>query len=304
MDEPVDKQVAAASRAYGGYQHRDQLVALGLTSRQINSRVERGWLIWEYRNVYAVGHKPVLPVDRAHGALLAAGPEGVLSHRSAGSLWRLFKDWRFPFEVTTTKDRRVRNVTIHRSTTLHRRDITTQLGVRTTTVARTIFDLAPQLGALELERIVDQALHTPYLKVEQLHELISRLPYTPNARRLQKLLTPGYRPTRSELERGYRTWCADEDVPLGIINHRLGDREVDVYYPEYQLIVELDSLEFHTDPKVFNGDRKKDREQLADGNATVRLTWEALHLDPKGEADLFKAILRQRRAELAPAGWR
>ena len=53
--------------------------------------------------MYAVGHRPVLPVDRAHGALLAAGPEAALSHRSAASLRGLVKDWHFPFEVTRSR---------------------------------------------------------------------------------------------------------------------------------------------------------------------------------------------------------
>ncbi len=163
MDERLDARSAAAARRYGGHLTRRQLLALGLTSRQIESRIERGWLIPVSWGVYAVGHKPVLPVDRAHGALLAVGPHphAFLSHRSAGSLLQLFKDWRFPFEVTTTDDRRVKGITIHRSTTLRRRDTTVQLGVRTTTVARTIFDLAPRLTERALERIIDQALHTP-----------------------------------------------------------------------------------------------------------------------------------------------
>jgi hypothetical protein len=218
VDEPVDKRIGAASRRHGGYIKRSRLLELGLSARQITYRVKCGRLHREYQGVFAVGHRPRLPVDRAHGALLAAGPKAVLSHRSAASLWKLVNDWRFPFEVTTTDDRRVNGITIHRSKTLHRRDITTQLGIRTTTIARTIFDLAPSLTDRELERMIDSALHGPYMKLEQLHELISRLPGTAAARRLRALLTPGYRPTRSELERLYRRWCHEYGVPLGIIN--------------------------------------------------------------------------------------
>jgi hypothetical protein len=241
----MDKRISAASRPHGGYVTRRRLLGLGLSARQITYRVRCGRLHPEYRGVYAVGHRPVLPVDRAHGALLAAGPRAVLSHRSAASLRRLVNDWQFPFEVTTVEDRRVKGITIHRSTTLKPRDLTVQLGLRTTTVARTIFDLAPSLSDTQLERTTDSALHTPYLSVEQLHELISRLPHTAAARRLRHLLGPGYRPTRSELERARRRWCRTYDIPVGLIN-----------YP------------YH---------------------------WEALHLDPAGEAELFHAILRQRR---------
>ena len=295
MGEPVDQRIAAAARPYGGYVKRSRLLGLGLSARQITYRVTCGRLHPEYRGVYAVGHRPVLPVDRAHGALLAAGPKAVLSHRSAASLWRLVKDWHFPFEVTTVEDRRVTGITIHRSTTLRRRDVTVQLGVRTTTVARTIFDLAPALSDKELERMIDTALHGPYLTQEQLHELISRLPRTQTARRLRALLKPAYRPTRSELERARRRWCLAYDLPVGLVNYRRNGVELDAYYPEYKLIVELDSIEYHSDRKVFHGDRKKDREHLRDGIATVRLTWEALHLDPAGEAELFRDILKQRR---------
>ena len=143
--------------------------------------------------------------------------------------------------------------------------------------------------------MIDTALHTPYLTLEQLHELISRLPHTAAARRLRTLLEPGYRPTRSELERARRRWCRAYDIPVGLINYPRHGVELDVYYPEHKLIVELDSLEYHTDRKTFQRDREKDRQHLANGDATIRLTWEALHLDPAGEAELFHAILRQRR---------
>ncbi len=295
MDEPIDHRVAAAAHPYGGYVKRIRLLGLGLSARQITYRIRCGRLHPEYHGVYAVGHRPVLPLDRAHGALLAVGPESALSHRSAGSLWVLVADWQFPFEVSTPRNRRVTGITIHRSTTLRPRDITVQLGLRTTTMARTIFDLAPRLSDKDLERMIDEGLHTPYLTLEQLHELISRLPHTAAARRLRTLLTPAYRPTRSELERARRRWCETYDLPVGLINYPRDGVELDAYYPEYRLIVELDSLEHHTDPKTFQRDREKDRQHLASGDATIRLTWEALHLDPAGEAELFRDVLRQRR---------
>jgi hypothetical protein len=295
VGEAIDHQIAAAARPSGGYIKRGRLLGLGLSARQITYRVKCGRLHPEYHGVYSVGHRPVLPVDRAHGALLAAGPKSALSHRSAASLSGQVKDWQFPFEVTTVEDRRVKGITIHRSTTLKPRDVTVQLGLRTTTVARTIFDLAPRLSDTQLERMIDTALHTPYLSVEQLHELISRLPHTAAARRLRNLLQPGYRPTRSELERARRRWCRAYDIPVGLINYPHHGVELDAYYPEHRLIVELDSLEYHTDRTTFQRDREKDRQHLAGGDATIRLTWEALHLDPAGEAELFHAILKQRR---------
>jgi hypothetical protein len=39
------------------------------------------------RDEKAVGHAPALPQDRAAEALLACGPDAVLSHCSALALW-------------------------------------------------------------------------------------------------------------------------------------------------------------------------------------------------------------------------
>ena len=49
-----------------------------------------------------------------------------------------------PIELTVKGDRRIDSLRIHRSTTLTNEDITTQRGIRTTTPARTLLDVAPR----------------------------------------------------------------------------------------------------------------------------------------------------------------
>ncbi|MBO0769763.1 MAG: type IV toxin-antitoxin system AbiEi family antitoxin domain-containing protein, partial [Solirubrobacterales bacterium] len=62
---------------------RAQLHALGFSDHAIAHRVRRGSLIRVYRGVYAIGHLPTQPLDRAHAALLAVGERSALSHASA-----------------------------------------------------------------------------------------------------------------------------------------------------------------------------------------------------------------------------
>ena len=79
MDEAVDRAIDRIARRQGGFVKRVQLIALGLSAKQIDYRIRIGRLIPVYRGVYAVGHLPRLPVDRAHGALLASGQKSALS---------------------------------------------------------------------------------------------------------------------------------------------------------------------------------------------------------------------------------
>ncbi len=57
-------------------------------------------LIRVHRGIYAVGHLPASVVDRAAAAVLACGPQAVLSHDSALALWGLRRQWPPEFEVT------------------------------------------------------------------------------------------------------------------------------------------------------------------------------------------------------------
>jgi predicted transcriptional regulator of viral defense system len=66
-----------------------QLLALGLTMGSIRARVANGRLHRVHRGVYAVGHRRLTVKGRMMAAVLACGPDAVLSHRSAISLWEL-----------------------------------------------------------------------------------------------------------------------------------------------------------------------------------------------------------------------
>ena len=108
-----------------------------------------------HRGVYAVGH-PVLTVNgRRMAAVLAAGPGAVLSHASAAALWdiRRTSATRIDVTVRSSAGRAKRpGLRIHRTPTLRTDEITEHHGIRVTTPARTLLDLAvliasPRTGA-------------------------------------------------------------------------------------------------------------------------------------------------------------
>jgi Transcriptional regulator, AbiEi antitoxin len=300
MAEAIDKAMAAVAKRQRGYVTRRQLLHLGLGRQAIDYRLRLGRLIPVYAGVYAVGHVPIGAADRAAGALLACGPEAVLSHGSAASLWGFFKRWELPFEVTTVGDRRPRTIRVHRSTSLTRKDIGHHLGLRVTTPARTILDIAPRLTDKALTRAVNDARLSNYLRLPALGELLERCSRHPGAKRLTPFLQAPSGPTRSEFEDEFLAFTKRFGLPLPNVNATVGGREVDALFEAEKLIVELDGYDYHSSKDAFEGDRERDAEHLLDGYGTVRVTWDRLTGTPRKEATRLHAILARRRRERGP----
>jgi hypothetical protein len=110
--------------------------------------------------VYAVGHPRLAREGRLWAALLAAGPGAALSHRTAAALWDLRATTRSRIEVTVerTGRRGDRGLQIHRVRSLIAEDVTEHTGLRVTTVARTLLDLADVVDDAALVQAFERAL--------------------------------------------------------------------------------------------------------------------------------------------------
>ena len=62
---------------------------LGLSRLRIDRLIAIGLLHPFFRGVYGVGHPHVVGRGRWMAAVLACGPDALLSHRSAAALWDL-----------------------------------------------------------------------------------------------------------------------------------------------------------------------------------------------------------------------
>jgi hypothetical protein len=271
-------------RRQHGYVTWRQLLDAGLSHRQIDYRIGDGRLVRRYPGVY--GHVPPSPLSAAAAALLACGPRAALGHASGLALWGVWR-WRAPFEVVAPTDRRHEGITTHRSRTLARCDVTTQSGLRVTSPARTLHDMAPRLSDLRLARVYNELRRANYLRPAALQELLARLP----SRRLARLLELRGGPTRSELEDAFLAFCAAHGLPTPHTGVIVAGHEVDAYFPEQRVIVELDSVEFHLDPVAFEADRDRDADTLAAGQRTVRVTHERMTGAAPREAERLARIL-------------
>jgi predicted transcriptional regulator of viral defense system len=108
--------------------------------------------------VYAVGGAVLPREGRWLAAVLACGPGAVLSHVSAAVHWNLLSYEPSRPEVTAPASRKgAAGIRLHRSHSLEARDTTNHQGMPTTTLARTLLDIAAQVPEHHLERALAQA---------------------------------------------------------------------------------------------------------------------------------------------------
>jgi predicted transcriptional regulator of viral defense system len=293
----VEAAIAALAARQHGHITRAQLIALGVGQGAVKHRVRLGRLIRVYAGVYAVGHRPTNPVDRAAAAVLACGRGAVLSHGSAASLWGLNSSWEVPYEVTVADGRRARpGITTHRVRTLERSEVRTHLGIRVTTPARTLFDVASRLDDVALTRAVNDLRLAGHVSTRQLADVLERTRDRPGLKRLRQVVEASTRaPTRSVLEDEFRSFAERFGLPTPEINVRVAGREVDALFRAERVIVELDGYRYHDGRESFERDRESDAASLDQGYATVRITWQRLGADPDREARRLQRILRARR---------
>jgi hypothetical protein len=280
---------------------REQLLALGMNDDNIAYRVRMGRLYRVYRGVYSVGRPPITPLERAAAAVLACGQGAALSHGSAMTLWGFVPRWQTPFEVIAPMRRRPRGIIVHRSRAFSRRDVTTQLGIRVTTPARTVLDSAPRLTDMALIRAVNEGRHSSYLKLAALADLVYRWPGHPGAVRISRVLDSRDGVTHADWEIAFPAYCARFNLPRPVIAADVCGYTVDALFEAEKLIVELDGWRFHCDRAAFESDRDRDADTLAAGYGTVRITWERIEERPAREAARLHRILDRRRAAATDA---
>jgi Transcriptional regulator, AbiEi antitoxin len=297
MVDALEALIAAIAVKQFGYITRAQLLAIGLGPPAIKYRVKTGRLIPVHAGVYAVGYVNRTPVARACAAVLACGNRAALSFGSAATLWGFNKHWDEPFEVTVADSHRRRaGIKIHRSRTLVRRDITRHHGIRVTSPARTMLDYAPRLTDRRLGRVVNDGLRGPYLHLDDLADVRRRNPTHPGAKRLARFVGE---PTNSPLEDDFVEFAKRYGLPAPVTNTHLLGYEIDVLYPAERVIVEVDSVEYHSDRDAFEGDRDRDATMLAADYLTVRVTDMRMTKTPEREAGRLNAILERRRRRAA-----
>lgn len=278
-------------RRQSGFITRRQLLALGVTAKTVDGRLRSGRYVAVYNGVYSEGVPRLDPIGRATAAVLACGPEAVLSHGSAAWLWDLDGRWDGGLEVATRVLRTRAGITVHRCLSVERRDITRHWGIPVTTPARTALDVAPRLSPKQLTRLVNDGRLSRRLGIAALEDVLERNPRHPGARLLRPFVEDPGNPTRSDFEDEFRAFTRAYGLPNPEINVTVNGFEVDAFFREHNVIVECDGWETHREQSSFESDRDRDAEQLRYGLRTVRVTKDRIRARPEREATRLLEIL-------------
>jgi len=285
-----------ATRQGGPIAHH-QLVRLGVAPAVIQQWLRRGRLHRLYRSVYALGHQAITPKGRLVAALLACGPGAAISHQTCAWWCGFWKPEPDLIDVTVPgRSRKGRpGIRLHLVRTLDPRDITTRSGVLVTTPERTLLDLAETTTTQRLRLAIDEADRLGLWRPDRVKATLTGSPGRRGRKPLRVLLSDlDAEPLlRSGLEALFTSLCDEQQLLRPIMNAEVEGYEVDAFWPEYRLIVEVDSREFHLNGRAFEDDRLKDAELVARGYRVIRVTYRQLKQDPAGVARRIRGALAQ-----------
>ena len=208
-------------------------------------------------------------------AVMAAGPDSLASHRSAARLWLLDGIRSRALELTVPYSNRPKPEGTIRHRTRRPLPATEVDGIPTTSVERTLLDLAPLVPAAVLEKLYMSALHqkhtSPDLVATYVNEYGGRgVRGTRKLRRIIPLANEGITASGGEVE--LRQLIRDSDLPPPIHQLRIAlpdgfNAYPDFSWPDQRKIVELDGYESHSTPEQLHLD-------LIRQNALMDLGWE------------------------------
>ncbi len=299
----TDQRIVRIAAPRGGVCQLPDLREAGITREQIQYRLSNGWMISCGRGIYSI---PDLATERTPLELaMAVVPRGALSHATAAKLHGFgFPTRGLHLLVPKSTTNRVPGFTVHETRLWFDDDIDTIDGLRITSPARTICDLAAVLRPVQLRHLLETQLiaRTPDTDdvvichqrlqrrgrqgsgnlTEIIDDLVDDMPFAESA--LEQLLFAGLKDRGcSGLERQFRPpWY---DGIRGI---------VDIADPVGKTIIEADGRRWHATTQAMDEDRRRDRLATKHGFATIRVGWRELKNRPATFEEIIELVESRR----------
>ena len=244
-----------------------------------------GGRLWpEHQGVYSVGYPSKQPLARETTALLAMGPNAVLSHLTAAAVWGMYppRPDDAPVEVLVPGPHVRRGIVAHRTTRLGPHEVRLCQALPVTSPVRTVQDIAGTVSMRELERAVDEAVVRRLMRVHQLSDGVARDKGRRGGPILAALLEHRGNTTitRSQAEERMLEIIRAAGFPPPDTNARINGYEVDFLWRPQRLVVEIDGYTYHSTRSAFERDRAKDAALAAAGYLVIRITWLQMEHEP------------------------
>jgi len=264
----------------------------------VRGLVRHGDLRRLHRGIYADGRAPLKDDAYFKAALLALGDRAWLPETTASMVWGLEPISVASIAVTVVASStpkhpglRVRRV----SQPPHPSEIKTRRGLRVSSIPRLLIEVAAAGGTREqLDALIEAAVRRDRLDIPDLATTIERNAGRPGTDKVRQacdeyLPHPG---RKSGLERSFDRWLSRHpEIPEPERNIHLGPWEIDCYWPEHELALELDGRPYHTVIKDIERDRRKDAWLQAQRIRVLRVTGARWKRDRKGVHDDLTTLL-------------
>lgn len=269
-----------------------QLKALDVPDATIATWRRDGHLTRVLPKVYAAGHTAPSREADLGAAVLYAGPGAMLSHASAAHHRGLIIYPPGVIHLSTPREkvRSIRGVvTVHGQRQLAR---SIHGGVPTTTNEQTVLDLAANPRDFALVRRALAVLdYRGQLDIRAIEAVCGK--GRSGSRALRQALEkhqPELAFTNGELEDAFLFLCERFGLRVPRFNRWMYGFPVDAYWPDQNLIAEVDGLGGHSTPAQLRNDRRKELTLRQHGHIVVRYDWT---LVKAASADVAADLVRQ-----------
>jgi hypothetical protein len=297
-----DREATRAIRALAERQHgviaRWQILELGTSEGLIQRRIAGGMVIPVFHGTFTLGRRRLGQDGRRMAAVLASGPQAVLSHTSAMELWGM-RGSREPIEVLRRSGgawHRHPGIQVHQTRSLPPEHVTTERGIPVTTIERALLDMAGRLTAKQQERALVAADRSGRVDWPALQCLVARGRGKKGIGRLRRVameVDPRAVDTRSPLEVDFLALCREAGIPPPQVNVFAGSYLVDFLWPDQRVVVETDGYAYHRDRPAFEGDHERTVALTAAGYEVHRATYRMLTWNPDPILNLVRRALHK-----------
>jgi very-short-patch-repair endonuclease len=294
-----DRWLAELAERQHGVVSRRQLIEAGWSTGAIEKRIRAGRMHRLHAGVYLVGHRLIQREGRWMAAVLASGPDAVLSHHSTAALWRLRPSSRTTIDVTVPGRSRSSDLIRRHVSEVPPDERTVKDGIPVTTVPRTILDLAATEPLDVVKALLREMEFRELWDPLSLWDLVERYPGRRGIRKvtaaLEGLKDEPVGEQKNPLEERFAPFCRRHRLPLPHFNAPIEvagkSFQVDCHWPGTSQIVELDGWQGHKSRSAFREDRARDRKLRVAGYSVIHLTWNQLDDEPDEIASDLRVLL-------------
>jgi very-short-patch-repair endonuclease len=276
---------------------RWQLLLVGFGRNAVQKRIEADRLHPIHRGVYAAGHRKLTPKAHWMAAVLACGPDAVLSHRRALALWEVRppSDGRIDVTVQGRGGRKgPKGIRVHSVQTLLEQDLARIEGIPVTSLARSLLDYAAVESVQWVRVALEATDRQELLMAGALEELLARSRRHRGFKRLTDAMAQMRGPapwTQSELENRFHALIRAGGIPEPQANVFVEGELVDAVWRPSRLVVEVDGYDTHKTRSQFEADRRRDAKLQIAGFRVLRLTQQRIDNHPRAVIGELRALL-------------